>query len=157
MKTTMNMKHIISVLLVSSLAACGGAGKHPKSGLGGGEGAPPPPDVTAGGGAAKDEKKPEFTVDARKDFESAAKAFADYEKGGWNESACRGSADKFAAVVREHRLVEAQYMVGRSYHACGMAKDAEAARITLARSAPLMAISLWVLAGSTNRAPAKLP
>jgi tetratricopeptide (TPR) repeat protein len=122
-----HMKHIISVLLVASVAACGGAATHPKSGLGGGEGAPPPPDVTAGGGAAKDDKKPEFTVDARKDFEAAAKAFADYEKGGWNESACRGSADKFAAVVREHRLVEAQYMVGRSYHACGMAKDAEAA------------------------------
>jgi tetratricopeptide (TPR) repeat protein len=120
-------KQIISFVLVSALAACGGATKHPKSGLGGGEGAPPPPDVTAGGGAAKPDKQPEFSVDARKDYEAAAKKFADVEKAGWSEAECRGSAERFAAVARKHRMVEAQYMVGRSYHACNMMKDAESA------------------------------
>jgi tetratricopeptide (TPR) repeat protein len=83
--------------------------------------------VTAGGGSAKPDKQPEFTVDARKDYESAAKKFADVEKAGWSEAECRGSAERFAAVAREHRMVEAQYMVGRSYHACNMMKDAESA------------------------------
>jgi len=119
-------KHILSLVLVSALAACGGS-QHPKSGLAKGEGAPPPPDVTAGAGGEKAAEKKEFTADARKDFEAAAKAFAEYEKSGWNDAACKGSAERFQAVVREHKLVEAQYMVGRSYHACGMAQEAEAA------------------------------
>ena len=116
-------KHILVITLASALAACGGSAK-PKSGLvEGTKGVPPPPNVTGGGG----EQKVEFSKDARKDFEAAAAFFEQNQKGGWNESACRGAADKFAAVAREHKIVEAQYMVGRSYHACNLATDAEAA------------------------------
>lgn len=120
--------HILVMILGAALAACGGAGKAPKSGLGeGGSGdVPPPPDVGKGGGGGE-EKKVEFSKDARKDFEAAAAFFDQNEKGGWNESACRGAAEKFASVAREHKIVEAQYMVGRSYHACGLKVDAEAA------------------------------
>lgn len=117
-------KHIIMSVLLVAAAACGGSQK-PKSGLGGGGSSdvPPPPSVGKGGG----EQKVEFSRDARKDFEAAAAFFAENEKSGWNEAACRGAADKFASVAREHKIVEAQYMVGRSFHACGMAADAEAA------------------------------
>jgi tetratricopeptide (TPR) repeat protein len=118
---------ILSMLLVASVAACAGGQKKVKSGLGeGGSGdVPPPPNV--GDGKGKPDEKQEFSVDARKDYESAAAYFAENEKNGWNESACRGSADKFSAVVRKHALVEAQYMIGRSYHACNLAKEAEEA------------------------------
>lgn len=119
--------HILVMILGTALAACGGASKAPKSGLGGGGSGdvPPPPDVGKGGGG--EEKKVEFSKDARKDFEAAAAFFDQNEKGGWNESACKGAAEKFASVAREHKIVEAQYMVGRSYHACGLSADAEVA------------------------------
>ena len=53
--------------------------------------------------------------DAKADYKAAIESFKDQDKGGnWNESACRGAADKFAAVAREHNLVEAQFMVGLS-------------------------------------------
>lgn len=119
------IKNILSALLVSAslvgVAACGG-GQKPKSGLKDGGGVPPPPDVTKGGG-----KTTEFSTDARKDYEAAVQFFTQNETAGWNETACRASADKFSAVVREHNFVEAQYMVGRSFHACNLMADAEAA------------------------------
>lgn len=127
MKTQMKTRLLTklgTVLLVGLLGACGGASKAPKSGLDGGKGVPPPPNVGKGGGA---EEKKEFTADARKDFEAAATFFADNEKAGWNESACRGAAERFSAVARTHKIVEAQYMVGRSLHACNLLQDAEAA------------------------------
>jgi Flp pilus assembly protein TadD len=115
-------KHIVSVLLVGAVAACGGASK-PKSGLSSPDGAAPaPPKVTAGAS-----EKTEFTADARKDFQAAADLFAKHDQEGWNTSSCKSSADRFSAVARQHRIAEAHYMVGRSYHACGMASDAEAA------------------------------
>ncbi|MCA9676059.1 MAG: tetratricopeptide repeat protein [Kofleriaceae bacterium] len=129
MTTKSFLKKLATAVAVASLAcgvaACGGKSKAPMgSGLKKGDDVPPPPDVKKGAGA-DDQKK--FTVDARKDFEAASAYFADQEKAGWNEAACRAAADKFSAVVREHKIVEAQYMVGRSYHACNLLKDAEAA------------------------------
>ncbi len=125
------MKKLVMALAVASisiggLAACGGASKGaPKgTGLGKGDKVPPPPTVGKGGGSSEQQT---FTQDARKDFESAASYFADQEKNGWSEAACRGSAEKFSAVARQHKIVDAQYMVGRSYHACNLMKDAEAA------------------------------
>jgi tetratricopeptide (TPR) repeat protein len=113
---------ILSVLAASTIAACGG--KPPKSGL-----KPGTDEVPVLGDVKPDDPndKPEFTADQRADFQSAAQYFADNDKSGWNASACRGAADKFSAVARKHNLVEAQYMVGRSFHACGLSEDAEAA------------------------------
>jgi tetratricopeptide (TPR) repeat protein len=112
--------------LVLGLAAlvlqsgCGGAQK----GAGGGGNGVPPPTVAKG---KKDEPKREVSKDARNDFAGAAAAFASADKDGrWSSSECRGLAEQFLAVVREHaELVEAQYMAGLSYHRCGMVDDAE--------------------------------
>lgn len=130
MKTHILSK-VAAALAIATLsigaAACGGKA-HPKSGLnGGGDGDVPPPPNVSGGGGKGDVKTPVFTKDARKDYEAAAIAFEQNDKGGWNDAACRGSAEKFEAVAREHKMVEAQYMVGRSYHACNMLQDAESA------------------------------
>lgn len=109
-------------------AACGGGAKGggtlKGSGLGGGT-PPPPPNVTAG-----DDKTPkrEVSNDERKDYAAAVTAFAANDKSGWNEGACRSSADRFAQVVRTHpKMVEAQFMVGLSFHRCNMAAEAEKA------------------------------
>ena len=58
-----------------------------------------------------------------------ARVLPQNDKGGWNESACRGAADKFASVAREHsNLVEAQFMVGpRRTSAATSIEDAEQA------------------------------
>src|SRR5690349_9122925 len=97
-----------------ALIACGGGGAQ--SGPRGT--APPPPRITESENPlpGKAEPKREVTKDTRKDYESAGQFFAATEKAhGWNESTCRQSADRFAAVVRTHpELVEAQYMVGLS-------------------------------------------
>ena len=71
----------------------------------------------------------EVSKDTRKDYESAGQFFAATEKAhGWNDATCRQSADRFAAVVRAHSdVVEAQYMVGLSYHRCSLFDDAERA------------------------------
>jgi hypothetical protein len=67
--------------------------------------------------------------DTRKDYDGAAQLFAATDKAhGWNESTCRQAADRFAAVVRTHsEVVEAQFMVGLSFHRCGLLDDAEKA------------------------------
>src|SRR5689334_9822289 len=111
--------------LTALLGACG-----PKAGVRGGN-VPPPPKIGKSGAAAasKDEPKREVSKDARSDFDGAAQFFAATDKAhGWNDSTCRQAADRFAAVARAHaELVEAQFMVGLSYHRCGMAEDAERA------------------------------
>jgi tetratricopeptide (TPR) repeat protein len=113
--------------LLALLVACGGG---PKTGVRGGS-VPPPPKITRSENAApsKAEPKREVSMDARNDFEGASQFFAATEKArGWNDATCRQSADRFAQVVRAHaELVEAQFMVGLSYHRCGMADDAERA------------------------------
>lgn len=121
----------IATVLVASLAACGGSPK-PKSGLHPDtKDVPPPPDTSPGGDAAPT-VTPEaggparkVSKDAKSDFADAVDFFQKQADAGWTPSGCRSAAEQFAAVVQEHKLVEAQYMVGRSYHACGMAKEAE--------------------------------
>lgn len=127
----MKMKNtiILATLLASSLAACGGGAKTGVK-SGGGDVPPPPPNVKSENSTpGKAEPKREVSKDARKDFDAAAQTFAQTDKSnGWNESTCRASADRFAAVVREHSdLVEAQFMVGLSYHRCNLLQDAERA------------------------------
>ncbi|HLL25467.1 MAG TPA: tetratricopeptide repeat protein, partial [Kofleriaceae bacterium] len=127
------MKNLSFILL--ALAACGGGAKS--SGLGKGGGVPPPPpnvsnnaagDATSGTvGDAKNQPKVEFSKDARKDYEAAVATFDQTDKSGWSESACRSSADRFAAVAREHKIVDAQFMVGLSYHRCNLVGEAEKA------------------------------
>lgn len=126
--------------LIASLAACGG-GQKPSSGLKPG-GSGDVPDLPTGGGgggggggdAGPGDVKPEsgepartYSSDAKGDF---ASAFARFEKAGadgWTQSECRSVAGDFAGVAKQHKLVEAQYMVGRSFHACGLATEAEEA------------------------------
>src|SRR5947207_3440971 len=122
--------YLNSGVVLLALAACGGAQKG--SGLAGGKDVPPPPPVpTAPPSASKDAKpepKHEVSKDAKADYQAAMANFMANDKGGWNESACRGSADKFSAVAREHSdLVEAQVMAGLSFERCGLTRDAESA------------------------------
>jgi tetratricopeptide (TPR) repeat protein len=114
--------------LLASLIACGGTAKT--SGLAkGGSVPPPPPDVKPDPSPGKNEPKREVSTDERKDYEGAMASFLQMDKaGGWNESSCRGSADRFASVVRQHpKMVEAQFMVGLSFHRCNLLGDAEKA------------------------------
>lgn len=116
----------LALALAVALGACGG----PKTGVKGGN-VPPPPRIDRSENAqpSKPEAKREVSSDARKDYESAAQLFAATDKAhGWNDSTCRQAADRFTTVVRAHAdLVEAQYMVGLSYHRCGLVEDAEKA------------------------------
>jgi tetratricopeptide (TPR) repeat protein len=116
----------MKIMIPLALVACGGS---PKSGLKKGGDVPPPPPVSKGGGdSGKPEPKREVSKDEQKDYQAAVAFFAQNEKGGWNDSACRQSAERFQAVVREHpESVEAQYMVGLSYHKCNQLEDAEKA------------------------------
>ncbi len=119
-----------SLILATMFAAACGGGQKKGSGLGAGKDVPPPPNVLKNDTSTpgKTEPKREISQDAKKDYASAMENFANNDKGAWNEAACRGSADRFAAVVREHaELVEAQFMVGLSFHRCNLVKDAEAA------------------------------
>jgi len=120
------MRNLFTIVFV--IAACGGGG----TGLKKGGGVPPPPDI---GKAQPPElgkptgPKVEISKDARNDYAAAVQYFATLDKEGkWNESACKSSAEKFQAVVREHPdLVAAQFMVGLSYHRCNLLQEAEAA------------------------------
>jgi tetratricopeptide (TPR) repeat protein len=123
----------IKILSASLLAlvACGGS---QKTGLGKGNTPPPPPqigthsDVSSPGAGGAATPKVEVSKDAKADYKAAMDSFLTQDKAGnWNESACRGQADKFASVAREHNLVEAQFMVGLSYQRCNLDKDAEGA------------------------------
>lgn len=114
-----------------AVAACGGGGAGKGggtltgSGLGG-KAPPPPPNVTADPGDKA--PKREVSNDERKDYAAAVASFAASDKGGWNEGACKSSADRFAQVVRTHpKMVEAQFMVGLSFHRCNLLGDAEKA------------------------------
>ncbi|HEY0192881.1 MAG TPA: tetratricopeptide repeat protein [Kofleriaceae bacterium] len=110
--------------LLMFAAACGGGGGKATKG-----GTVPPPPSGIGEASGKPEAKREVSTDARRDYETAAQQFAATDKAhGWTEPACRQSADKFAQVLRAHSdLVEAQFMVGLSFHRCGLIQDAERA------------------------------
>ena len=124
----------LQIILLGTLVACGGGAKS--SGLGKGGGVPPPvnvggntaTDATAGTAAdVKNQPKVEFSKDAKKDYEAALESFKANDKSGWSEGACRSSADRFAAVAREHKIVDAQFMAGLSYHRCNLVGEAEKA------------------------------
>ena len=123
-------KLIISSLLLAA-AACGGSSKGQVYGKGGEP--PPPPKVGQTNDVAEPGKpataKVEVSADAKKDYQAAVEAFRNQDKNGkWSEGDCKGSADRFAAVVREHPdLVAAQFMVGLSYQRCNMNAEAEGA------------------------------
>jgi len=112
--------------LITLLVACGG----PKTGVKGGD-VPPPPHIDKSENTApgKGEAKREVSHDARRDYEGAAQFFAATDKAhGWNDSTCRQAADRFSSVVRAHSdVVEAQFMVGLSFHRCGLVEEAEKA------------------------------
>jgi tetratricopeptide (TPR) repeat protein len=119
MKSQNNM---ISIALLSVAAACSGGAKG--AGVGVGVKPPPPPgDIKPD---APNTPKREVSTEEKKDYEGAVAAFQANDKGtSWNESACRQSADRFAAVVRQHpKMVEAQFMVGLSFHRCNLLGDA---------------------------------
>jgi tetratricopeptide (TPR) repeat protein len=79
--------------------------------------------------ATKPEPKHEVSKDARKDYTTAYEQFAATDKAhGWTDGTCRQSADRFTQVVRAHaEVVEAQFMVGLSFHRCDLIDDAEKA------------------------------
>ena len=124
-------KHIILTSLLTIAAACGGAQKGTVIGKGGTP--PPPPDIKSHNDVAEPgkpvEAKVEVSADAKKDYQAAVEAFNNQDKSGnWSESACKGSAEKFQSVVKEHSdLIAAQFMVGLSYQRCNMDAEAEAA------------------------------
>jgi Flp pilus assembly protein TadD len=117
----MRTQTLRSLCAVALVVGCGGSPK--KSGGTSISDVPPPPDAVG----KADQPKRDISKDARNDFASASAAFAAADKSGrWKESECRQLAERFAAVAREHtELVEAQYMVGLSYHRCGLVDDAE--------------------------------
>ena len=121
MKNQMISRAALGLLMLT--AACGGGAQATKGGT--------TPATASGVGepASKPEPKREVSSDARRDYDSAAQQFAATDKAhGWNEPACRQSADRFAQVARSHTdLVEAQFMIGLSYHRCGLTQDAERA------------------------------
>ena len=138
------MTKLKMILCAALVAACGGGQKSTTVASGGT--APPPPSAikpehTEPG---KVEPKREISKDARSDYDQAMAAFIANDKGGsWNESACRGSADKFQSVARSHAdLVEAQFMVGLSFHRCGLLPDAERAYQAAVRLKPNHGASL---------------
>jgi len=128
---------ILSSLLIA--AACGGPTKGSVYASGGKNAPPPPPDIQSSNDVAEPGKpavaKVEVSADAKKDYQAAVESFRATDKGGgWNESACKASADKFAGVVKEHpELVAAQFMVGLSYQRCNMNAEAEGAYQTASR------------------------
>ena len=119
---------------LTALAACGGgggAGAGAGTGVKSGGSVTTAPNITKSNDVTVVDKAPkrEVSKDAKADYTSAMQSFKDNDKDGkWSESACRGAADKFKSVVREHSdLVEAQFMVGLSLERCGLTSDAEQA------------------------------
>jgi len=127
--------------LLALLVACGGAQGGARGGT-----VPPPPHIDKSENAtpAKGDAKREVSKDAKKDYEGASQFFIATDKAhGWNESTCRQAADKFSQVLHAHSdVVEAQFMIGLSYHRCGMVDDAEKAYQQAIRMKPNHGASL---------------
>jgi tetratricopeptide (TPR) repeat protein len=125
MRNTMKLVPLLSIVL-----GCGGGQKTQNgmdgAGANGKAGVPPPPSGEVANAGTPPPKR-EVSKEAKNEFQEAQAFFDQTEKaGGWNESACRQSADNFSRVAKSHPdLVEATYMVGLSYHRCNMASDAE--------------------------------
>lgn len=120
------------LIILSSLvaAACGGSPKGAT--IGTGKQPPPPPNVARTNDIAEPGQpavqKVEVSANAKKDYNAAVAFFREQDKSGWNESACKASADRFTSVVKSHSdLVAAQFMVGLSYQRCNMNAEAESA------------------------------
>lgn len=136
MNTVTSSLFRLTVLFAASglVFACSSGNKVPTtSGLGDGA-PPPPPDQTSkkGGGVDGEPDKPkpvrEISKDAREDYGKAVAYYKQQGEAGWDKGKCEDAADKFGDVGKDHpKLVEAFYMVGRSYHNCGMLKKAEKA------------------------------
>ena len=132
------MKRSISQLTLALAAsgllfACGGGGSNVPTRSGLGDNKPPPPpkqdsNGSNGTSAAGDKPERQISKDAREDYSKAVAFFKEKSEGGWTKDECSSAAGRFAEVANDHpKLVEAQYMVGRSYHACGMFAQAEKA------------------------------
>jgi tetratricopeptide (TPR) repeat protein len=121
----MMMQTFPRVAVLAVLVACGGAQPGARGAV------PPPPQIAKSEAAppGKAESKRELSTNTRKDYDIAAQFFATTDKArGWNETTCRQAADRFTAVARSHTdVVEAQFMVGLSYHRCNMVDEAEKA------------------------------
>ncbi len=122
----MKATRFITLTMILGAAACG-SGQKTQSGLGSGATPPPPPRVADAKPDDPGAPKRQLSKDAKGDYQAALDFYLAQEKGGWNESGCKQAAEKFGAVSREHKLVEAQYMVGRSLHNCSLLGDAEKA------------------------------
>ena len=125
----LNVAKILSTTLLTSAllaaSACGGGSKKAATSPSGGSGDEAAAAPSKSGGNASAAPPRAISKDARNDFDSAAKYFADQEKAGWSSGSCKDAAGKFSSVVSDHKdLVEAQYMVGLSYQRCGMLNDA---------------------------------
>lgn len=127
MNTTILRRLIVALATAGLLIACGGGGtKTPmRTGLGDAK-PPPPPKQEDASSSSGEEVKRVISKDARKDYLDAAEYYKKQAAAGWSKGSCESAADKFASVASEHpKLIEARYMVGRSYHNCGMAENAE--------------------------------
>lgn len=116
---------ITSFSIILAFAACGGGQKPSVKNTG----VPAPAQVTKSTEtAAGNVPASQISADARSDYQAAVQYFTQNDKAAWSESTCRTAADKFVAVVREHPdLVAAQFMVGLSFHRCGLMEEAEKA------------------------------
>jgi tetratricopeptide (TPR) repeat protein len=147
MSSTTTTRNLLAIAALLAATACGGG--TVKTGLGSGDKVPPPPNNDGGktgdgtGGDGAPEPVREISKDAKKDYAEAADYYASQEKTGWNEKACRETADRFRRVARSHaELVEATYMVGRSLQNCQMDGDAEAAYLAAIKINPKHAQSI---------------
>lgn len=131
MRTRKTVKFLTPVAAALALStACGGAAKPssktPADVAGGGASSAKPGELP--GGATSEEPKKVYSKDTKADFNGALQGFLAAEKGGWSDSSCRQSAEKFSAVANEHKdLVEASYMAGLSYQRCNLFGEAEKA------------------------------
>lgn len=122
----------VAIAVIAMLAACSGGGASTKKT---GDGTPPLPDAKTTKNDSKDSKngkkpKGERTIskDARKDYTAAIEFYKKQSEAGWSSDNCSSVASKFSSVSKDHpKLVEAHYMIGRSFHNCQMNKQAEKA------------------------------
>lgn len=120
------------------IAACGGGKKAGPSTPSGGNGQLGAPNQPSGGGT----KVTEISRDARASYKSAITDYKATAKSGWTKGGCESSAGRFASIADQHKLVEARYMQGLSYHNCGMTSQAKSAYENALRMSPTHARSL---------------
>jgi tetratricopeptide (TPR) repeat protein len=125
MKTVRRITPLCAPAVLAWLAACGGGSAAVKTTT------PPPPRIERSENTlpGKTDPRREVSNDARKDYDTAVQAFVATDKAhGWTDGTCRQLADRFTAVVRAHpEVVEAQFMIGLSFHRCSLFGDAEKA------------------------------